>query len=206
MSNVKFIDKVTVDSVIEAYKRLNYPLFTNGDYNVNIFGIRDDESVADTFNDLVCLLYRVNGEWVLKRYPATTDPGVHYRTHLLNPNGTAILQNGYYRSAYQLGLHRGKYTALVQRKPLNLWRDKNKDNILDRDGPTFFEVAGINIHHAANTGTTTRVGAHSAGCQVLSNIDDWNEFINIIITSSKKYGKTFSYALFTESEFFNKVK
>lgn len=203
----KFNDDVTIEKVIDAYRRCGYPLYTNGDYNLNIFGIRDNEEVADTFNDLICLLYKVDGKWVLKKYPATTDPGLYYRKKLLNPNGTAILQDGYYKSTWQLGLHRGKYTALVQRRPVKLWRDGNKDNKLDRKGKTYEELAGINIHHAAVTGTSaSNIGPYSAGCQVIATIADWNEFIGIVLKSSTIYGKTFSYALFTESQFFNKVK
>lgn len=202
----KFNNDVTVEKVIDAYHRCGYPLYINGDYNLNIFGIRDNEEVADEFNDLICLLYKVDGKWVLKKYPATTDPGLYYRKKLLNPNGTAILQDGYYKSTWQLGLHRGKYTALVQRRPVKLWRDGNRDNKLDRKGKTYEELAGINIHHAALNGTAaSNIGSHSAGCQVIATITDWDEFIGIVLKSAKIYGKTFSYALFTESQFFNKA-
>lgn len=203
-SKIKLSD-ITVDKVIDAYTRMKYPLFVNGDYNVNIFGIRADEDTSDEFNDAICLLYKVNGNWVLKTYMGTTDPGVYYRKKLLNANGTAILQDGYYRGAWQVGLHRGKYTALVQRKPVKLWRDGNKDNVLDRKGKTYEELAGINIHHGANTNTPSSIGPYSAGCQVICRINDWDEFINIVLTSAERFGKTFSYALFTESQFFNKV-
>lgn len=206
MTKAKFFDDVTIDKVLDAYKRLDYPLFVNGDFNINIFGIRDNENVEDSFNDLICLLYKVNGKWVLKKYQATTDPGIYYRKNLLNTNGTAILQDGYYRSSWQLGLHHGKYTALVQRKPVKLWRDSNKDGILDRKGKTYTELAGINIHHASSNGTSVTIGKYSAGCQVIASITDWNEFIDIVLKSSTIYGKVFSYALFTESQFFNKAK
>ena len=36
----KFNKDVTIEQVIDAYTRLGYPLYTNGDYNLNIFGIR----------------------------------------------------------------------------------------------------------------------------------------------------------------------
>lgn len=202
----KFNNDVTIEKVLDAYARLSYPLFTNGDYNLNIFGIRDDEEVADTFNDLICLLYKVDGKWVLKKYNATTDPGLYYRKNLLNKNGTAILKDGYYRSTWQIGLHRNKYTALVQRKPVKLWRDNNKDDKLDREGKVYEELAGINIHRSSSTSTPVSIGKYSAGCQVIADIKDWNEFMDIVLKSSTKYGKTFSYALFTESQFFNKGK
>ena len=122
-------------------------------------------------------IYKVDGKWVLKKYNATTDPGLYYRKNLLNENGTAILQDGYYRSTWQVGLHKNKYTALVQRKPVKLWRDNNKDNKLDRKGKVYEELAGINIHHASGVSTSVSIGKYSAGCQVIADIKDWNEFI-----------------------------
>ena len=197
MTKAKFFDDVTIDKVLDAYKRLDYPLFVNGDFNINIFGIRDNENVADSFNDLICLLYKEKGKWVLKKYQATTDPGIYYRNNLLNTTESVNKLKDIFTI---------KYTALVQRKPVKLWRDSNKDGILDRKGKTYTELAGINIHHASSNGTSVTIGKYSAGCQVIASITDWNEFIDIVLKSSTIYGKVFSYALFTESQFFNKAK
>ena len=34
MTKAKFFDDVTIDKVLDAYKRLDYPLFVNGDFNM----------------------------------------------------------------------------------------------------------------------------------------------------------------------------
>ena len=201
MSSCIFLDKITPGLLVKNYKRKNYPLFETGEYNINIFGIRADENVSNTFNDALGVFYKSGGKWVVRKYSATTDPGLYWRLHPMNCNGTAILQPGYYKGAFRMGYHQGKYPALVQNKPLTLWRDNNKDNVLDRKGSTYTEIAGINIHHAGSH--SVQVDKWSAGCQVISDISDWNEFFNIIKISSQKYGSVFSYALFTYKEFFS---
>lgn len=196
-------NQITVESVIKAYNRMSYPIFTKGDYNLNIFGIRNMKNVdANTFNDLIGLLYKVNGDWVLKKYDATTDPGTKFRTSPVNIHGTAILKEGYHRHGFKLGYHKGSYEALQQNRPLPLYRDNNKDSHLDYDSPVIVEMAGINIHRGRKHGTTELVGPWSAGCQVIANSDDFDEFMTIVKKSAKIYGKTFSYALFTETQFF----
>lgn len=204
MSSCLFLNMVTVSNTIAAYKRMNYPLFEKGNFNLNIFAIRANEQSANTFNDLIGILYKENDTWVLKRYAATTDPGLYYRENPINIEGTAILQDGYHKSAFRIGKHQGKYEALVQNRTLPLWRDNNKDDILDRMGETHNDLAGINIHRATaiKNGVSKQVDKWSAGCQVIASNSDFNEFMFIVNQSAKIYGKTFSYALFTEQQFF----
>lgn len=201
--NYMHFNKITPDMVIAAYKNNKYPLFTNGDYNVNLFAIRNEcDRDADKFNDMIGLLYKVHGNWVLKKYDASVDPGIKYRENPINDKGTAIVVPGYYRSAFVIGLHQGKYQALRQNIPLPLYRDNDKDKSLDFDSKIYTEMAGINLHRASASGKSTIVGSHSAGCQVIADINDFNEFMGIINKSAKIYGDKFSYALFTESQFF----
>ncbi len=197
-----FADRVTIDKVIAAYQRMNYQLFTTGEYNLNLFGIRANENISNTFNDLVCVMYKKNGSWILRKFDATTDPGLYYRKSPLNKNGTAILVPGRYPGGFKIGMHHGSYQALVQNKPLKLYRDNNKDATLDRTGKIYEEMAGINIHRASSTTTSKYVDKWSAGCQVLAGCQDFKDFMDIINKSSKTYGSVFTYILFTEDQFF----
>lgn len=200
--NYSRFNTITADTVIAAYERNKYPLFTKGDYNLNLFGIRNEaDKDSERFNDLIGLLYKVDGDWKLKKYDATVDPSVHYRQEPMNDRGTAIIVPGYYKKAFVVGLHRGKYQALRQNTPLNLYRDNNRDSKLDF-GEYKSEMAGINVHRAAYNGKSEFIGPHSAGCQVIADIKDFNEFMELINKSAAIFGKTFSYALFTESQFF----
>lgn len=193
-----YFSKINVDSVTAAYERLGYPIYTK-ELSLNIFGIRTNENVANTFNDVVGVLYTLDGERVLKKYDATTDPGVYWRENPMNVNGAAVLQNGYHKKAFRIGMHQGKYEALVENIPFPLWRDNNKDAVLDRSGETFVEMAGVNLHHAGEN--STQVDKWSAGCQVIAKLADFNELMKLVHLSNAKYGPVFSYALFTEDEF-----
>ena len=195
---------ITTDMVQSAYERNGYVYFVKGDYNLNIFGIRSNDDTSNAFNDLIGVSFKVDGEWVLKKYSATTDPGTYYRENPMNVNGTAILAPGQHLAAFKIGKHQGKYRALVQNKSLPLYRDNNKNNVLDWNGKTRNEMAGINIHRAtANAGgKSVQVDKWSAGCQVIAAYDDFAEFMDIIDKSAAKYGSTFTYTLFTEQQFF----
>ena len=200
MSTCAFSSKVTPELSLKAYTKRGWKPFTKGDYNLNIIGIRANDNKANTFNDLICLLYKVNDKWTLKKYDATTDPGLYYREHPINVNGTAILKDGCYRNSFGIGLHHGKYRCLVQIKPLALWRNNNKNSTLDFNGKTTNEMAEIHIHRATASGVSKYVDKWSAGCQVIASSSDYAEFMRIIDTSTKYFKPVFSYALFTEND------
>ncbi len=187
---------ITLQNVMDALSRMDAPLFT-GELNLNIVGVRSADRDADTFNDVIALLYQKNNQWRIDYFPATTDPGGYYRTHSINTKGTAILKPGHYRSCWQIGLHRGKYTALVQRGPMTVYRDNNKDEHLDAVNEET-GLFGINLHHASRHGFSMDVGRWSAGCQVIASAADFNWLMETVIASAKKYGSRFSYTLLTE--------
>lgn len=195
---------LTIDMIQEAYSNLGYTFFTKGNFNLNIFGIRDSDPNANKFDDIIGLAYKDNDDWQLKLYNATTDPGSYYmQEELLDSRGVAILVPGQYRGAYKLGKHRNQYPALVQYKELPVYRDKNRDNVHDFDPKTIVTgMYGINIHRAtANAkGKSVQVDKWSAGCQVIAANDDWHEFYGIVINASKRYGDKFTYTLFTEDQ------
>ena len=45
------------------------------DYNLNILGIRNQSGKADHFDDYLCVVYKVDDEWVVDSWAATTEPG-----------------------------------------------------------------------------------------------------------------------------------
>ena len=58
-----------------------------------------------------------------------------------------------------------------------MWRDSNKDDVLDHDGAPSEGWFGINIHHAG--ADSTNVEKWSAGCQVFKRLADWEEAMGI---------------------------
>jgi hypothetical protein len=114
----------------------------------------------------------------------------------MHPQGTAILMQGQYKDAYQIGLHRGQYYALVQRNPVTVIRDYDRNAILDfQNGRKDTGLFGINIHRALINGTTKTVDNYSAGCQVFANINDFNLLMQLAEKHRQLYGNNFTYTL-----------
>ena len=169
--------------------------FEGGDYNLNIIGTRNPQTtITNQFDDLITISYQIGGVWQYHEYPITTEPGVYYSQHLLNKSGVAILVPGQYKGAWQIGLHQGKYEALVQRKPVKVYRDNDKDSEYDLSPEKVDEgLFGINIHHAGKD--SQEIGKWSAGCQVFKRLEDFNIFMEVCHKSAKIWGNKFTYTL-----------
>ncbi len=194
---------ITFDSVYNALKFKGYEIFEtdNLPYSLNIIGIRNNNRTPNSFDDYTVVMWKYKGQWNFNKYEATTDPGLYYLNHPLSPKGTAILKEGQYLHCYCLGLHQGKYKALMQFMPVTVIRDFNKDNYLDlassREETGIF---GINIHRANLSGKTINVNQWSAGCHVFADSGQFNKFISLCEKAEKYWGKTFSYTLISTSD------
>lgn len=175
--------------------------FFEGPWNVNLIGIRKDNKLSNQFDDTFLLIYQDDDyHWVMHEFTKfTTDPGEYYsQKKLLNPEGVAIMVPGQYKSIWKFGLHRGKYDALVQRGKVTVYRDSNKDIVIDLDSETDTGLFGINLHHAAEAST---VGKYSAGCQVFQYPRHLKSVLDILHKSAEKYGDSFTYTLLEEKDF-----
>ena len=181
-------------------------MFFDGDkeLNINLIGIRRDNTGTNEFDDFMVAIYRDKRlREICKIYPITTDPGEYWLENPINPKGTAILVPGQYSGTWKLGLHQGKYEALVQRRPVKVWRDNNKDSVIDypyAHAQVSEGYFGINIHRSNPYDKSYVVDRWSAGCQVFQAIDDYKEFMDLCKSSSDLYGNSFSYTLVTEEE------
>lgn len=185
------ITRELIQKTMEAKK---YAYFENGDYNVNIIGIRNSSTgkrVTNRFDDWITISYKVKGEWKFAIWSCTTDNG----------DGSARLVEGQYRGCFTTGLHRGKYLALKQCKPLKVYRDWNlKDGTYD-ESKIYDDVSGLNIHMAGED--STLVNNWSEGCQVFKRKKDFLAFMKIILESEKLHGKIFTYTLISSNDFKN---
>jgi hypothetical protein len=125
--------------------------------------------VPNRFDDWITVFYHTHDKWIFDTFPATTDPGRYLlgEETMLNDDGTAILKEGRYRTAYELGRHDGEYRALVQAEPVTVIRDFDRDGKLDTEsGREETGLSGINIHRARAEGAaSTTVGRWSAGAR-----------------------------------------
>lgn len=199
-------------SYLESIKKNGYTIFTSGNFNLNIFGIRNSTNKSDVFDDMIGVCYKENNVWKTKLWKVTTDPGAYYlanKAHWLNSKGVAILAPGQYRSSYKVGLHRGKYEALIQYKTVKVYRDTDLDSELDfNPGSLESGLFGINIHASSSTpftgtdedNTAKSVSAWSAGCNVFARDKDFKEFMALVKKSAGIYGNSFTYTLLRQDQ------
>ena len=182
--------------VKEILKEFSFTLYTKP-YQLNIVGLRSKNVNSNSFDDEIHVFYtKPDGKWNYHIFPATTDPGTFWLNNPTYPQGTAILAQGQNRNAYSIGLHRGKYEALVQVKPVTVIRDYDRDAILDfKNGSKETGNFGINIHRAESTGSTKLIDQYSAGCQVFKDADDFYAFMQLCKLHAKYHGNQFSYTL-----------
>jgi hypothetical protein len=192
------------DKIVSAMKGKGYVVFEQDDkpYNLNIVGVRSENTQSNSFDDKLYVFWWYKGVLNTIVFDITTDPGKYWLLNPTNPNGTAILVEGQYRGVYQIGLHQGRYEALVQRGLVRIYRDRNKDTALDMIDNTIQQGRnfGINIHQAALNGDTVEVDKWSAGCQVFANSFDFEIFMNLCKRSARIFGNRFTYTLLNGKE------
>jgi len=169
-------------------------------FELNIVGVRSDSTRPNSFDDTIYVFFNNSeGKLIEHKFQATTDPGTYWLKNPMNPQGTAILKEGQYLNTYGLGLHRGKYMALVQKKPVTVLRDYDRNAVLDfLNGKPDIGLFGINIHRASENGTTKIVEHYSAGCQVFANATEYLLFMTLCERHKQLYGNQFTYTLIDE--------
>ncbi len=172
----------------------------DGPYNLNLIALRSAPGTINRFDDLLCVVFQreKGGPWFVEHYPCTTDPGLYW---LQNPGrlaGTAALAEGQYRSGFTFGTHKGVYRCLVQNTPLRGYRDGNRDQRLDLDGP-IVELpmgTGIQIHRASSTKPSVAVDKWSAGCIVLQAEHDLTRLLALCDAQARSgFGSSFTLTL-----------
>ena len=203
--NKALFEKATNVDIEQVMIRKGYRFF-KGVYNLNIIGVRSEESVkqSNKFDDILIVAfglatsgYNSSTKFI---FQITTDPGIKSLKVPMNVKGTAILVPGQYRGSHKIGLHQGKYEALVQCAPVKVYRDVNRDDILDVDKRTIDTgMFGINIHKAGLASTI--VDGWSAGCQVLAKTDEYEIFMDLCRKQKLAgYGDKFTYTLLEEKD------
>ena len=187
----------------KLFKEKGYAWFTKGNYNLNIVGIRSNNNnkVTNQYDDILVVDYNTGNGHKRVCYTITTEPGKYYMQNLDNPKGTAILVPGQYRGCWQIGLHRGKYKALCQKKEVKVYRDGNKNMTYDMTSKSINKgIFGINIHRSNQSWIRNTIDKYSAGCQVFNNHIEFNAFMRLCEEQRKLYGNSFTYTLINEED------
>lgn len=191
----------TLEQVKAVFKSKGYVWFSDPNkkgYDVNVFGIRNSSvgnKVTNLFDDLIGISYFDENEVEqLFLWAATTDAGKKGVQHFHNPKGVARLIPNQYRGAMTIRKHQNDYEALCQQKPMDVWRDANKNLTFEEvivDRGTF----GINIHRSNPKTQSEYVENWSEGCQVFKRVKDFNEFMKICKKAKEIHGNSFTYTL-----------
>lgn len=201
-----------IDMLFRLMSKFGYRSNTTGLLNLNIIGIRTLDQTPNVFNDWLAIWYyakyQYSGGVMIERpffhlYQITTDPGLYYLKNPLLLKGTMILKEGQY-PVYSLDLHRGKYLALCQRRgPVTVYRDRNKDEVLDFDPQTVEsgDSFGCNIHRAGKFTVFQWIDKFSAGCQVFKYPNQFDTFIMLCQQHKENWGNKFTYTLLNEKDF-----
>ena len=196
----------TREQIKTAVKAKGYKWFENGNYNLNIVGVRNAETlneVTNKFDDYITLSYKVDGEWNYHCFDCTTDPGKHWVENIMRKEGVAILKENQYRGSHKIGLHQGKYEALRQQKPVQVYRDNDLDSNYDLLEENIQEgIFGINIHRATKWEgkKSTQIDKWSAGCQVIASNDDFRLFMEICNKAKDTWSNSFTYTLINTND------
>lgn len=187
--------------LIEIAKELNYPIFRQNEkypINLNIWGIRSKDINTKYYNDVIVFFYeRDFNIWESMIFEATTDPSNLNLEKPINSKGCAILREGYHEKLWKIGKHKNQYKALVQANPCCVIRDNNKDDKIDISHNTNYGMFGINLHRASSWQVKDEISLYSAGCQVIKDVNQWNDIIIPLIT--KAVGNEYqSYILINE--------
>lgn len=176
----------TYNDLAVEFARLGYswPKF-------HIIGVRSKANEKNNFDDTI---YVINGKF-FSSYSCTTNPGTYWLLNLMNPKGTAVLAPGQYQDTFAFGLHQGKYEALVQIKPVTVFRDNDKDDTAEEQGVKESGMFGIHIHRANPSIISKLIDKWSAGCQVLN---DPKQFDALMAACKKSKNKSFTYTLLEE--------
>lgn len=210
--NARLFNNVNVANVEKAMRKYGYPIDVDGGANMAI--IRSSDRTVDTFNDVLLVWKYVDGKPVINfRFSVTADPGLDNLLNPVNVKGCAIVAPGYYKNVWTIGMHKGKYAALVQANPVLVFRDSNKDakyDYAERDnwsstrdldnGMTLLVTKdnfrylleegmfGINCHRANQWKIINKVGLYSAGCVVHEDPNDFvNHFMPLMMSFKQKY-------------------
>lgn len=168
-----------------------------------LFGVRDNENpMADLFNDVIGFITAPsNGSpGAFGYFVGTTDPGVYWTYHKINPpNGAAHYENGYHPKLFALGPHFDQ-DAFRQVADANIWRDNNKNFQKDESDPKQDGKFGMNLHSAKDS---DKIYNWSAGCQVVQRHADLARIVataRAIESAYKTHGRAYDYLIVEKSE------
>jgi len=175
----------------------------------NPFGIRDYSGIEKgVYNDTIGLLCE-NEMYLFK---GTTDPSPYYiEKKPMNANGTAVMCSGLQHKIWMVGSHARRCIGLI-----NGWRGRHgtkRQTVKRLDKKYRFKKKiyrgwfACNLHPAFDN-NFSYIGRNSAGCQVIANEKEFQQYMGYIMISDEyKANKhtLYSYYLFEEGSIARRI-
>lgn len=198
----KFYDELP--PILWTVKSYGFKVFEDGDYDLNIIGIRNVIDPKDNqFDDLMIIAYKLDGKWITEEAEITTDPGRYWLTKENYKPCAVYYHPQQARGAYKIRKHRNSYDALCQHKPVKFWRDGNKDEHAEYKGTIYTGIIGLNLHKSSSSPSGTEyVNRWSAGCQVFKYVSDFDRMMELARLQIETLNyRTFTYTLIPNREY-----
>lgn len=147
--------------------------FFTGELNLNFIWERTNDVITNKFTDFLHIAYEEDNFQKVLTIPATTKPGIKGSTDspitYEGVTGTAIIIPNQYLGAWQFkdtDKEFSKYPYFRQIKPIDYWRDGDKDQIVDHVQQQDDKIFGTHWHKMSQNGTdgSGLVNNWSLGC------------------------------------------
>ncbi len=157
--------------------------FIGWEPGVYLIAVRSKADTPDAFDDKSYVFECKKGQRpkFFMVASCTTHPGVdvlkNYATKY-NAEGAAVLKaDQIVYDSHDHGFHQGKYLAYRQVKPMDYFRDTDRDAKAEEMGKVKNGIIYANIHRANRNGITKINRNWSAGCVVMNNADKFAAFM-----------------------------
>jgi len=171
--------------------------FTNIPENYWMVGVQSQEDESNVFDDK---FYFFRGTKCLMVLTGTTNAGKNALEGYdkAGLTGAAVWQTDViYYDLYKPGKHKGKMDAWRQSKPINYYRDSDKDGKAEEQGELHNGIIYCNFHtntyNKNDLSVRKLIGGWSYGCQVTNEHSKYNKIMRLTHEQ-----KAITYALLKE--------
>lgn len=198
----------TYSNIKQAVKNKGYSFF-EGNLNLNFVFERTSDIITNKFTDWLHLAFQENGVDNILTIPCTTKPGIKGSTDspitYEGVTGTAIIVPGQYKSTWEFrdtDKEFSHYPYFRQVKPIDYWRDGNKDQLVDRVQFQDDKIFGTHWHKMSQVGTygSGLVNNWSLGCMGAAE-PEFKKLLPIVRKSVVIYGNRFTGTILESKDF-----
>lgn len=193
MTNVK---SYTDNQLLERVEFIGGDIPNRGKYL--IIGVQSQE---DSFNKFDDKFYVFDGPDFKQVSTGTTNAGKTALWFFDNydlPGAAVWKTDQWCPEVFKRGYHKGRMRALRQVKPIEFYRDNDKDTKAEEIGPLYEDIIYANMHGVDydpySTITKESINGWSFACQVWNRMSDYRKMVNAVW----KRNKPVDYALIKE--------